>query len=99
MENYEELAAVLKVLADPKRLKIVALLKTAETMCACEVLAQFDFTQTTLSHHMKILEQAGIVTVTKKSQWHHYALQEDFVAEVLDDLAHLLTTKKGAILS
>ena len=94
MENYEQIATIMKALADPKRLKIFDLLSTADSLCACEVL-EHDFTQPTLSHHMKLLEKAGIVKVTKKSQWHHYALQEDFVEDFLVILKELLIKEKS----
>ena len=90
MEKYEQTSAILKALADPKRLKIVDLLSAAESLCACDVLEHFDFTQPTLSHHMKILEKAGIVKVEKRRQWHHYSLQEEFVQQFLSDLKGLL---------
>ena len=48
MENYEQIATIMKALADPKRLKIVDLLSTADSLCACEVLEHFDFAQPTL---------------------------------------------------
>ena len=49
--NYDEMAGILKALADPKRLKIIDLL-TGGSLCACEILKHFDFTQPTLSHHI-----------------------------------------------
>ena len=63
--NYEETSRRLKAMSDPKRMKIIHLLSKG-TLCACEVLEHFDFTQPTLSHHMKVLENAGIVEVRKK---------------------------------
>lgn len=86
--NYEETSRVLKAMAEPNRMKIIHLLSRG-TMCACEVLEHFDFTQPTLSHHMKVLEHAGIVAVSKKSQWHHYALKEEFVKEFMTAMAQL----------
>lgn len=86
--NYEELAKILKAMADPSRLKIVDLLSCGE-LCACEILEHFDFTQPTLSYHMQILEKANIVTITKKSQWKYYNLCDGFkekFTEKLDDL-------------
>lgn len=86
--NYEETSRRLKAMSDPKRMKIIHLLSKG-TLCACEVLEHFDFTQPTLSHHMKVLENAGIVEVSKKSQWHHYALKEAFVKEFMATMAQL----------
>ncbi|MDT2424077.1 metalloregulator ArsR/SmtB family transcription factor, partial [Enterococcus avium] len=59
--NYDELSVMLKALADPKRLKIIDLLSCG-SLCACDVLDHFEFTQPTLSHHMKVLERSGVVT-------------------------------------
>lgn len=64
--DYEELSKVLKAISDPKRMKIIDLLSCG-SLCACDVLDHFDFTQPTLSHHMKVLEKAGIVSVEKKA--------------------------------
>ncbi|MGX7201333.1 transcriptional regulator [Enterococcus plantarum] len=74
--NYEDHAVKLKTITDPKRMKIIDLLSCGE-MCACDILVHFDFTQPTLSHHMKILEKAGFVHVTKKGKWHHYSLNQE----------------------
>lgn len=91
--NYDEMAVILKALADPKRLKIIDLL-TDGSLCACELLKHFDFTQPTLSHHMKILEKAGVVMVTKKGIWHHYQLTEDFIRQFLDSQMQLFGISK-----
>jgi ArsR family transcriptional regulator len=88
--NDEEMSLVLKAIADPKRLKIIKLL-SGGTMCACNVLEHFDFTQPTLSHHMKVLEKAGIVSVSKQSQWHYYALKDAFVQQFMDSMCRLFS--------
>lgn len=88
--DYEKTSQVLKALADPKRMKIIDLLSCG-SLCACDVLKHFDFTQPTLSHHMKVLEQAGIVSVSKQSQWHHYTLKADFVKEFMDSMWQLFS--------
>jgi ArsR family transcriptional regulator len=87
--NYEKTSLRLKAMADPKRLQIIDLL-SGGTLCACEVLKHFDFTQPTLSHHMKVLEKAGIVSVNKRSQWHHYTLRTDFAEEFMSSMTALL---------
>lgn len=88
--DYEKSALILKAMADPKRLKIIDLLSNG-SMCACHVLEHFDFTQPTLSHHMKVLEKAGIVSVSKKSQWHHYSLNEAFVSDFKESMTALFS--------
>lgn len=94
--TYEEMATMLKALADPKRLKIIDLLSCG-SLCACDILDHFDFTQPTLSHHMKVLEKAGAVLVTKDGTWHHYQLTEDFVDRFMDAVMHLFTNQEDCI--
>lgn len=91
--DYERTSLVLKAIADPKRMKIIDLLSSG-SLCACDVLKHFDFTQPTLSHHMKALEKAEIVSVTKRSQWHYYALREDFISDFMDSMTQLLSSNK-----
>lgn len=62
--NYEESAAMLKTIADPGRLEILDLLSCGE-LCACDLLEHFDFSQPTLSHHMKVLADSNFVTKRK----------------------------------
>ena len=90
--DYEKISLVLKAMADPKRMKIIDLLSYS-SMCACDVLKHFDFTQPTLSHHMKVLESAEIVSVSKQGQWHHYSLREEFVQEFMNTMTQLLPDK------
>ncbi|MGK0577542.1 metalloregulator ArsR/SmtB family transcription factor [Macrococcus capreoli] len=63
--DYEHLAKLLKVLSDKNRLEIVDLLSCGP-LCACDILTHFEFSQPTLSHHMKQLKQSGIVTSWKE---------------------------------
>ena len=91
--NYEKTSLALKAMADKNRMKIIDLLSSG-SLCACEVLSHFDFTQPTLSHHMKILEKAGIVSVSKQGQWHHYVLREDFVTTFMATMTELLSAKE-----
>ncbi|WP_038025925.1 ArsR/SmtB family transcription factor [Tetragenococcus muriaticus] len=73
--HYELTAKVFKALGDPTRLQIVDMLSCGER-CACDLLELFDFTQPTLSHHMKVLINAGIVKTRKVGTWHNYSLNE-----------------------
>lgn len=91
--DYDKVSVALKAMADPKRLKIIHLLSNG-TMCACEVLEHFDFTQPTLSHHMKVLEKADIVSMNKKGQWHHYELKEEFLGKTMSTIEELLQLNK-----
>jgi ArsR family transcriptional regulator len=73
MANYDENAKLLKVVSDANRLKIIDILSCGE-LCACDILENFDFTQPTLSHHMKVLTDAGLVKVRKDGLWSYYSL-------------------------
>ena len=71
--NYEENAKIFKALSDASRLKIIDILSCGEK-CACDILEHFDFTQPTLSHHMKVLIESGLVEVRKEGLWSYYYL-------------------------
>lgn len=71
--NYEANAKIIKALSDSNRLKIIDILSCGER-CACEILENFEFTQPTLSHHMKVLMECGLVESRKEGQWIRYSL-------------------------
>lgn len=71
--KYEENAKIFKALSDVNRLRIVQLL-SLEEKCACELLESFKFTQPTLSHHMKVLIECGLVNTRKQGTWNMYSL-------------------------
>ena len=81
--DYENMVVGLKALAEPNRLKIVDLLSCG-TKCACDLLEHFGFSQPALSHHMKVLEKAEIITVEKKATWNYYSLSEKFTFNFQD---------------
>lgn len=69
----KRMALVFKALCDENRIRIVKLLRTGEK-CACKLLEELSVTQPTLSHHMKILCDADIVTGRKEGKWMHYSI-------------------------
>ena len=71
--NYEGNAKIIKALSDSNRLKIIDILSCGEK-CACDILLHFKFTQPTLSHHMKVLIDSGLVQVRKGGLWNYYKL-------------------------
>ena len=71
--NYEENAKIIKSLSDPSRLKIIDILSCGEK-CACDILQHFEFTQPTLSHHMKELIESGLVEARCEGLWNYYYL-------------------------
>jgi ArsR family transcriptional regulator len=96
--KYEENAKILKALSDPNRLKIIDLLSCGEK-CACEILESFKFTQPTLSHHMKVLIDCGLVEARKDSIWSQYKLNINNGNRLVLFLLNLVTEKEECICS
>ena len=69
-------AEMFKAVCDENRIKILKLLQGGEK-CACVLLEDLHITQPTLSHHMKTLEECGLVSTRKKGKWNHYSLNRD----------------------
>lgn len=76
--NY---ALLFKAMADETRLQIVEMLSCGE-MCACVILDYFQITQPTLSYHMKILTDSGIVTSRKEGSWVYYHNNPDVIMKI-----------------
>lgn len=74
-------AGIFKALGDKTRLEIVEMLTDGEK-CACKLLERFDFTQPTLSHHMRILCDCGIVTSRKDGKWIFYSLSGEVINQL-----------------
>jgi ArsR family transcriptional regulator len=94
--NYEENAKLVKALADANRLKIIDILSCGE-MCACDILEYFDFTQPTLSHHMKVLIDCGFVEARKEGTWNYYYLNNNNCNKVILFLMNLVTETEKCI--
>ena len=74
-DKYTETAEIFKAFCDENRIKILEMLRTGEK-CACKLLEELNVTQPTLSHHMKILCDAGVVESRKEGKWTHYRISE-----------------------
>jgi ArsR family transcriptional regulator, arsenate/arsenite/antimonite-responsive transcriptional repressor len=73
----EYLADQLKALADSTRLRMLDLLSQQSTpVCVCDITAQFDQHQPTISHHLRILREAGLVDCEKRGVWGYYWITE-----------------------
>ena len=70
---YKEIAKIFKAFCDENRLQILELLRSGEK-CACTLLDDLHITQSTLSHHMKILVECGLVNARKEGKWQYYSL-------------------------
>jgi DNA-binding transcriptional ArsR family regulator len=80
------LAARFKALADPTRVAIVNRLAAADECCVCDLTAAFELAQPTISHHLRILRDAGLVESSRRGTWAYYRL----VPEAVQELRHTL---------
>ncbi|HKL98873.1 MAG TPA: metalloregulator ArsR/SmtB family transcription factor [Mobilitalea sp.] len=89
--EYKKNAKVFKAFCDENRLMILELLQTGEK-CACKLLEDLNIGQSTLSHHMKILCESGVVTARKDGKWIHYSISLEgsaYAKELLDKITDL----------
>lgn len=84
--NYVDFALMTKALGDPTRIKIFDMLKNGK-LCACEILEEFSITQPTLSYHMKMLTDSGLVVAEKDGKWSYYSLDCKLVNELTEFLS------------
>ena len=79
----ERLATLAKALGDPIRLQLVDVLrKHAGKVCVCELVPLFEISQPTLSHHLKVLRQAGLVDSERRGLWAYYYVLPDALKEL-----------------
>lgn len=88
MDN-KKIALMFKAFCDENRIQIIALLRDGER-CACRLLEEMNITQPTLSHHMKILCDSGVVVGRKEGKWMHYSISEEGLENVMDYLDELM---------
>lgn len=82
-EHASRMAAVAKALGDPVRLQLVDVLrKHAGKVCVCELVPLFDLSQPTVSHHLKVLREAGIVGSERRGLWAYYFVIPDSLQEL-----------------
>jgi ArsR family transcriptional regulator len=92
--NSIEIALICKALSDSNRLQIVEMLAN-EKKCACKLLEKFDITQPTLSHHMKVLCECGLVESRKEGKWNHYTLNCKALADLKEFISALSCCNEG----
>ena len=85
--DADELAGVFAALADPVRLRLFSLIATAGEVCACDLLAPLRRSQSTVSHHTKILAEAGLIAGEKRGRWVWWSIVPERAALVRDAFA------------
>ncbi|MCR5761996.1 MAG: metalloregulator ArsR/SmtB family transcription factor [Treponema sp.] len=91
--NIDEVANICKALSDVNRLRILEMLTHGEK-CGCELLEELQVTQPTLSHHMKVLGDCGLVNSYKEGKWQHYSIKCKKFSEYKDYLSSLACKKE-----
>jgi ArsR family transcriptional regulator len=88
----ETLAGALKAIADPARLRLISLVAAHEDneACVCDLVEPIGLSQPTVSHHLKVLVDAGILTRERRGKWAYYRL----VPGTLDDIAGLIAGER-----
>jgi ArsR family transcriptional regulator len=87
-DDADELAIAFKALADPARLRLLSLIaSSSDGACACDLIEPLGRSQPTVSHHLKVLREAGLVTSEREGTWIWYRV----VPERLDALRALLS--------
>ncbi|WP_031087399.1 ArsR/SmtB family transcription factor [Streptomyces sp. NRRL WC-3549] len=89
-----ELAKVFKALGDPVRLRLLSMIasRAGGEVCVCDLTPSFDLSQPTISHHLKLLKQAGLIASERRGTWVYYRL----LPETTDKLATVLTRPSAA---
>lgn len=95
-KDYENNAKIFSALSDPSRLKIIDILSCGEE-CACGILEHFEFTQPTLSHHMKVLMECELVKCRKEGLWSYYNLNVTNCNKLMLFLMDLATDTEDCI--
>jgi len=84
--DADDLAARFKALADPTRVAIVNRLSAAAEVCVCDLTAAFDLSQPTISHHLRVLRDAGLVESSRRGTWAFYRLVPTAVQQLRQTL-------------
>jgi ArsR family transcriptional regulator, arsenate/arsenite/antimonite-responsive transcriptional repressor len=82
-EQAERMAPVAKAIGDPIRMQLIDVLrKHAGQVCVCELVPLFDLSQPTVSHHLKVLREAGLVGSERRGLWAYYYVNPDALEEL-----------------
>ncbi len=94
---FADVAALFKAVADPHRLTILATLARSDgEVCVCDFTEGLPLNQPTVSHHLRILREAGLVTCARRGTWVYYRLADEARSRLNDALASVLQQKVKA---
>ena len=93
--DAETLAAGLKALADPARLRILSQIAACGTLCVCNLTEPLSLSQPTISHHLKVLHEAGFLRREKRGTWAYYSLEPGAIDLIRTALEPFAPTASG----
>lgn len=82
---------IFKALSDPTRLKILYLLSKGE-LCVCEIIMALDKPQSTISHHLNVLKNSGLIQGRKEGVWIHYSLSHTQLVDIMEKMERITET-------
>ena len=88
-DGVGEAAAVFKALSDETRLRILKTISHMNTLCECNLVPEFGLTQPTISYHLKVLREAGLITSQRKGQWVYHQVNEKAVLVAVRRLSEI----------
>ena len=86
--SNKQITVIFKALCDENRVQIFSLLQNGE-LCACHILEELNLSQPTLSHHMKVLCDSGLVVGRKEGKWMHYSISQEGAMIAMDCLKEI----------
>lgn len=89
MVNNQQIVKMLKAIADENRLKMIKLL-SCESLCTCNFVNILEISQPNVSHHLKILKEAGLIEASKRGRWIDYSLNEKNINLIRNELNNIL---------
>jgi ArsR family transcriptional regulator len=81
-EQADHVAGLMKALADPIRIRLMSLIAAVDEACVCDLTAPFAVSQPTISHHLRVLREAGLIEAERRGTWVYYRAQRDALGAV-----------------
>lgn len=94
-QEADDLARVFAALADPVRLRLLSLVADAGEVCSCDLLVPLGKAQPTVSHHTKVLAEAGLIVGEKRGRWVWWRIVPDRLDDLRDALASSATRRRA----
>ncbi len=90
MDDFKIIVRAVKALSDENRIRIMGLLDSSAKLCVCEITAIIGLSQPTISSHLKLLENAGLISHEKDGLWVNYCISADLEPDIRDILGEVL---------